>query len=71
MFRIAQRPLGPRGLLSPQSATSVTEELNLEFYLILMNLMLNRYMWLVVIILDSTEYRMFLITAGSFAQVLV
>lgn len=32
---------------------SITEELNLKFYLVLINLTLNSHMWLVPTILDS------------------
>lgn len=40
----------------------LTEELSFKFYFILMNLNLNSYTWLVAIILDSTEYRRFLLS---------
>ena len=40
--------------------TRTTEELNLKLYL--MNLKLSKYMWLVAVILDSTEYRKFLLS---------
>lgn len=36
---------------STQNAANGTEELNSKFYLILMNLNLNSYMWLVAVIL--------------------
>ena len=35
--------------------TRTTEELNLKLYL--MNLKLSKYMWLVAVILDSTDFR--------------
>lgn len=41
-------------LLSSWNVDSVTEELNLKFYLILNNLNLNSHMRLVVIVLDNT-----------------
>lgn len=40
--------------LNTWNGTSATKELNLEFYAVLMILNLNRYMWLMVAVLDSS-----------------
>lgn len=54
--------LGAMWLLSTRNAASATEELDFKFCLILMNLNLNSYRWLVAVILDSAEHGTFLLS---------
>lgn len=42
-------------LLTIWNMTSVTKEINFKFYLILIILNFNNYMWLIVMVLDSTD----------------
>ena len=57
---------GHIGLLSTWNVASITEGLNFEFYLILINL--NNYMWLVATIIGGGKWNISIIIESFFEQ---